>query len=141
LMLWLGCIGLVMGATTIGRDRPGPTITTTRPSPRTMGHDVVRVGQPALLVSASGDQLAIGCSVSTSCVDRKFLMFSGASLVAIIIAPQLNLLNRILGTVPLDAAPVADLHRPPRSRPSVASEIRKGGPLRRREACARVRGD
>jgi Ca2+-transporting ATPase len=33
--------------------------------------------------------------------DRKFLYFSGASLLAIIIAPQLDLLNRILETVPL----------------------------------------
>jgi hypothetical protein len=33
--------------------------------------------------------------------DRKFLYFSGASVVAIILAPQLDLLNRILGTVPL----------------------------------------
>ena len=33
--------------------------------------------------------------------DRKFLMFSGASVLAIILAPQLNLLNRILQTTPL----------------------------------------
>jgi Ca2+-transporting ATPase len=33
--------------------------------------------------------------------DRKFLMFSGASVVAIVLAPQLNLFNRILHTVPL----------------------------------------
>jgi Ca2+-transporting ATPase len=33
--------------------------------------------------------------------DRKFLMFSGMSLLAILIAPQLQLLNRILDTVPL----------------------------------------
>jgi hypothetical protein len=33
--------------------------------------------------------------------DRKFLYFSGASLLAIVLAPQLDLLNRILVTVPL----------------------------------------
>jgi Ca2+-transporting ATPase len=33
--------------------------------------------------------------------DRKFLMFSAASVLAIILAPQLNLLNRILDTTPL----------------------------------------
>jgi Ca2+-transporting ATPase len=33
--------------------------------------------------------------------DRKFLMFSGASVLAIILAPQLGLLNRILDTTPL----------------------------------------
>jgi Ca2+-transporting ATPase len=33
--------------------------------------------------------------------DGKFLMFSGASVLAIILAPQLNLLNRILQTTPL----------------------------------------
>jgi hypothetical protein len=33
--------------------------------------------------------------------DRKFLYFSGASLIAIVLAPQLDLLNRILETVPL----------------------------------------
>jgi Ca2+-transporting ATPase len=33
--------------------------------------------------------------------DRKFMYFSGFSLIAILIAPQLDLLNRILGTLPL----------------------------------------
>jgi P-type Ca2+ transporter type 2C len=33
--------------------------------------------------------------------DRKFLMFSGMSVLAIILAPQLNLLNKILQTTPL----------------------------------------
>jgi P-type Ca2+ transporter type 2C len=33
--------------------------------------------------------------------DRKFLMFSAASVLAIILAPQLGLLNRILQTTPL----------------------------------------
>jgi hypothetical protein len=33
--------------------------------------------------------------------DRKFLYFSRASLIAIVLAPQLDLLNRILETVPL----------------------------------------
>jgi Ca2+-transporting ATPase len=33
--------------------------------------------------------------------DRRFLMFSGASVLAIIVGPQLNLLNRILHTTPL----------------------------------------
>jgi Ca2+-transporting ATPase len=33
--------------------------------------------------------------------DRRFLMFSRASVLAIILAPQLNLLNGILQTTPL----------------------------------------
>jgi Ca2+-transporting ATPase len=33
--------------------------------------------------------------------DRKFLMFSGLSVLAILLAPQLGVLNRILETVPL----------------------------------------
>jgi P-type Ca2+ transporter type 2C len=33
--------------------------------------------------------------------DRKFLMFSGMSVLAIFLAPQLNVLNRILQTTPL----------------------------------------
>jgi hypothetical protein len=63
--------------------------------------------------------------------DRKFLYFSGASLLAIIIAPQLDLMNRILGTVPLT------LHQwliciVAAFSAVVASEIRKAI-LRRRE--------
>jgi Ca2+-transporting ATPase len=64
--------------------------------------------------------------------DRRFLMFSGASVLAIILAPQLNLLNRILQTTPLTLHQwliciVAALAAP------LLTEIRKFV-LRRREA-------
>jgi Ca2+-transporting ATPase len=98
LMLWLGCIGLVMGATTIGviawADHHYDTTTA-----RTMGMTSFALAN--LLYSfCERDQLQSVFSLDVL-RDRKFLYFSGASLLAIIIAPQLDLLNRILETVPL----------------------------------------
>jgi Ca2+-transporting ATPase len=66
--------------------------------------------------------------------DRRFLMFSGASVVAIVLGPQMNLFNRILHTVPLTLRQwliciVAALAA------VVVTEIRKLV-LRRREAAA-----
>jgi Ca2+-transporting ATPase len=66
--------------------------------------------------------------------DRKFLMFSGMSVLAIILAPQLGLLNRILQTTPLTVHQwliciVAALAAP------LATEIRKFV-QRRRETSA-----
>jgi Ca2+-transporting ATPase len=98
LMLWLGCIGLVMGATTVGviawADHHYDTATA-----RTMG--MTSFAFANLLYSfCERDQLQSVLSLDVL-RDRKFLYFSGASLLAIILAPQLDLLNRILGTVPL----------------------------------------
>jgi Ca2+-transporting ATPase len=98
LMLWLGCIGLVMGATTIGviawaDDHYNTAIA------RTMGMTSFALAN--LLYSfCERDQLQSVFSLDVL-RDRKFLYFSGFSLIAILIAPQLDLLNRILGTLPL----------------------------------------
>ena len=93
LMLWLGCVGLVMGATTLGviawADNHYDTTTA-----RTMGMTSFALAN--LLYSfCERDQLQSVFSLDVL-RDRKFLYFSGASLLAIIIAPQLDLLNRIL---------------------------------------------
>jgi Ca2+-transporting ATPase len=98
LMLWLGFVGLVMGATTIGviawADNHYDTTTA-----RTMGMTSFALAN--LLYSfCERDQLQSIFSLDVL-RDRKFLYFSGASLLAIVIAPQLDLLNRILVTVPL----------------------------------------
>src|SRR4051812_6055682 len=98
LMLWLGFIGLVMGATTLGviawADDHYDTTTA-----RTMGMTSFALAN--LLYSfCERDQLQSIFSLDVL-RDRKFLYFSGASLLAIVIAPQLDLLNRILVTVPL----------------------------------------
>jgi Ca2+-transporting ATPase len=98
LMLWLGCIGLVMGATTIGviawaDDHYNTAIA------RTMGMTSFALAN--LLYSfCERDQLQSVFSLDVL-RDRKFMYFSGFSLIAILIAPQLDLLNRILGTLPL----------------------------------------
>ncbi len=98
LMIWLGFIGLVMGATTIGviawADNHYDTAIA-----RTMG--MTSFAAANLFYSfCERDQLQSVFSLDVL-RDRKFLYFSGASVLAIIIAPQLDLLNRILGTVPL----------------------------------------
>ena len=75
-MLWLGFIGLVMGATTIGVIAWGDDHydTTTRAHD---GHDVVRAGESVLLVLRR-DELQSAFSLDVL-RDRKFLYFSGAS--------------------------------------------------------------
>ena len=98
LMIWLGFIGLVMGATTIGviawADNHYDTAIA-----RTMG--MTSFAAANLFYSfCERDQLQSVFSLDVL-RDRKFLYFSGASVLAIILAPQLDLLNRILGTVPL----------------------------------------
>jgi Ca2+-transporting ATPase len=98
LLIWLGVIGLVMGATTVGvlewADHNYNTATA-----RTMG--MTSFAFANLFYSfCERDQLQSVFSLDVL-RDRKFLYFSGMSLLAIIIAPQLDLLNRILETVPL----------------------------------------
>jgi Ca2+-transporting ATPase len=98
LMIWLGCIGLVMGATTIGVIAWADNHYNTAVA-RTMG--MTSFAAANLLYSfCERDQLQSVFSLDVL-RDRKFLYFSGASVLAIILAPQLDLLNRILGTVPL----------------------------------------
>ena len=127
-MLWLGFIGLVMGATTIGVIAWGDDHYDTTTA-RTLGMTSFALAN--LFYSfCERDELQSAFSLDVL-RDRKFLYFSGASLIAIILAPQLDLLNRILETVPLTLHQwliciVAALTA------VVASEIRKAI-LRRRE--------
>jgi Ca2+-transporting ATPase len=98
LLYWLGFVGLVMGGVTIGvlawGDNAYDTITA-----RTMGMTAFAIAN--LLYSfAERDELQSVFSLDVL-RDRKFLMFSGMSLAAIVLAPQLDVLNRILDTVPL----------------------------------------
>jgi Ca2+-transporting ATPase len=97
-LIWLAVVGLVMGAATIGviawADHAYDTATA-----RTMGMTSFAVAN--LLYSfCERDELESVFSLDVL-RDRKFLMFSGASALAILLAPQLDLLNRILDTVPL----------------------------------------
>jgi len=98
-MIWLGCIGIVMGATTIGVIAWADNHYNTAVA-RTMG--MTSFAAANLLYSfCERDQLQSVFSLDVL-RDRKFPVTSrGASVLAIIIAPQLDLLNRILGTVPL----------------------------------------
>jgi P-type Ca2+ transporter type 2C len=98
LMLWLACVGLVMGATTIGVIAWGDHAYS-RDAARTMGMTSFAI---ANLLSSFCERDELQSVFSLDVLrDRKFLYFSGASAVAIILAPQLDLLNRILHTVPL----------------------------------------
>jgi Ca2+-transporting ATPase len=132
LMLWLGFIGLVMGATTIGVIAWGDHHYDTTTA-RTMGMTSFALAN--LLYSfCERDELQSAFSLDVL-RDRKFLYFSGASLLAIVLAPQLDLLNRILETVPLTlhqwliclVAALASV---------VASEVRKAFLRRRQETPA-----
>ena len=97
-LLWLAFVGAVMGGVTIGvlawsDDHYGTEIA------RTMGMTSFAVAN--LLYSfCERDERESVFSLDVL-RDRRFLMFSGASVLAIILAPQLNLLNRILHTTPL----------------------------------------
>jgi Ca2+-transporting ATPase len=97
-LLWLATIGLVMGAATVGviawADHAYDTATA-----RTMGMTSFAVAN-LFYGFCERDELRSVFDLDVL-RDRKFLMFSGASALAIILAPQLDLLNRILDTVPL----------------------------------------
>jgi P-type Ca2+ transporter type 2C len=98
LMGWLGVVGVVMGGATLGvlaiADNHYDTVTA-----RTMGMTSFAIAN--LFYSfCERDRLESVFNLDVL-RDRKFLMFSGMSLLAIILAPQLDLLNRILDTVPL----------------------------------------
>jgi P-type Ca2+ transporter type 2C len=97
-LLWLAFVGLVMGAATIGVLAWGDHAYDT-PVARTMG--VTSFAIANLLYSfCERDELRSLFELDVLS-DRKFLMFSGMSALAILLAPQLGLLNRILNTVPL----------------------------------------
>jgi P-type Ca2+ transporter type 2C len=98
LLLWLGFVGLTMGVTTISiiawADNHYGTA-----AARTIG--MTSFAFANLFYSfCERDTLQSVFSLDVL-RDRKFLYFSAASLLAIILAPQLDLLNRILDTVPL----------------------------------------
>jgi P-type Ca2+ transporter type 2C len=97
-LLWLALVGAVMGAATIGVLAWADSNYTTEIA-RTMGMTSFAIAN--LFYSfCERDELESVFSLDVL-RDRKFLMFSGASVLAIILAPQLDLLNRILHTTPL----------------------------------------
>jgi Ca2+-transporting ATPase len=97
-LLWLALVGAVMGAATIGVLAWAADNYTTDVA-RTMG--MTSFGIANLLYSfCERDELMSVFSLDVL-RDRKFLMFSAASALAIILAPQLDVLNRILHTTPL----------------------------------------
>src|SRR4051812_32975203 len=97
-LLWLALVGGVMGAATIGVLAWADSQYTTEIA-RTMG--MTSFATANLFYSfCERDERASVFSLDVL-RDRKFLMFSAASALAIILAPQLNLLNRILQTTPL----------------------------------------
>ncbi len=128
-LLWLALVGGVMGAVTIGvlawADNQYD-----RQVARTMGMTSFAIAN--LFYSFCERDERISVFSLDVLRDRRFLMFSGASVLAIILAPQLNLLNRILDTLPLT------LHQwliciVSALAPVAVTEIRKFV-LRRREA-------
>jgi Ca2+-transporting ATPase len=98
LMIWLAFVGLVMGASTIGvlwwADDHHSTVIA-----RTMGMTSFAIANLFFSFCARDErESAFRLDVLG---DRKFLYFTGASVLAIVFAPQLNVLNRILDTEPL----------------------------------------
>jgi Ca2+-transporting ATPase len=97
-LLWLAGVGVVMGLSTIGVLAWGDNNYTTDLA-RTMGMTSFAI---ANLFYSFCERDEVDSVFSLDVLrDRKFLMFSGMSVLAIIIAPQLGLLNRILNTTPL----------------------------------------
>jgi P-type Ca2+ transporter type 2C len=97
-LLWLALVGAVMGGTTIGVLAWADSNYTTEVA-RTMG--VTSFAIANLFYSfCERDERETVFSLDVL-RDQKFLMFSGASVLAIILAPQLGLLNKILHTTPL----------------------------------------
>jgi Ca2+-transporting ATPase len=130
-LLWLALVGGVMAAATLGVLAWADSNYDTKIA-RTMGMTSFAIAN--LFYSfCERDERASVFSLDVL-RDRRFLMFSGASVLAIVLAPQLNLLNRILQTTPLTlhqwliciVAALAAV---------VVTEIRKFM-LRRREASA-----
>jgi Ca2+-transporting ATPase len=135
-LLWLALVGAVMGGVTIGVLAWSDDHYDTQVA-RTMG--VTSFAIANLLYSfCERDERESVFSLDVL-RDRRFLMFSGASVLAIILAPQLNLLNRILHTTPLT------LHQwliciVTGLAPVVVTEIRKLVLRRRSDAPGRAAG-
>jgi P-type Ca2+ transporter type 2C len=97
-LLWLALVGGVMGAATIGVLAWADS-NYTREIARTMGMTSFAIANLFYSFCERDERMSV---FSLDVLrDRKFLMFSAASALAIILAPQLNLLNRILQTTPL----------------------------------------
>jgi P-type Ca2+ transporter type 2C len=97
-LLWLALVGAVMAAATLGvlAWADGHYDTTVA---RTMGMTSFSIAN--LFYSfCERDELESVFSLDVL-RDRRFLMFSGMSVIAIILAPQLDLMNRILDTTAL----------------------------------------
>jgi P-type Ca2+ transporter type 2C len=130
-LLWLALVGGVMGAATLGVLAWADS-NYSRDIARTMGMTSFAIANLFYSFCERDERMSV---FSLDVLrDRRFLMFSGASVLAIILAPQLNLLNRILETRPLTLHQwliciVAALAAP------VLTEIRKLM-LRRRETSA-----
>jgi Ca2+-transporting ATPase len=97
-LLWLSFVGLVMGAATIGVIAWAAHAYDTSTA-RTMGVTAFACAN-VFYAFCERDELETVFSLDVL-RDRKFLMFSGLSVLAILLAPQLGVLNRILETVPL----------------------------------------
>jgi Ca2+-transporting ATPase len=97
-LLWLALVGGVMGAATIGVLAWADSNYTTEIA-RTMGMTSFAIANLFYSFCERDERMSV---FSLDVLrDRKFLMFSGASVLAIVLAPQLTLLNRILQTTPL----------------------------------------
>jgi Ca2+-transporting ATPase len=97
-LLWLALVGGVMGAATIGVLAWADS-NYSREVARTMGMTSFAIANLFYSFCERDERMSV---FSLDVLrDRKFLMFSAASALAIILAPQLNLLNRILQTTPL----------------------------------------
>jgi Ca2+-transporting ATPase len=131
LLIWLSIAGFVMGAGTLGIIWWGADHRTVEVA-RTMGLTTFAFANLFFSFASRDERVSIFSFDFLE--DRKFLMFSGMSLAAIVLAPELGLLQRILHTVHLSfrewlvCIGIALLV-------VVASEIRKWL-LRRRDAAA-----
>jgi Ca2+-transporting ATPase len=98
-LLWLALVGAVMGAATIGLLAWADHHYHSTQLARTMGMTSFAIANLFYSFCERDERLsAFSLDVLR---DRKFLMFSGMSALAILLAPQLGMLNRILGTEPL----------------------------------------
>jgi Ca2+-transporting ATPase len=95
LFVWLGIAGFVMGASTLGVIWWGADDRTVQLA-RTMGLTTFAFAN-LFFSFASRDERRSVFSFDVL-EDRKFLMFSGMSLLAIVLAPELGILQRILDT-------------------------------------------
>jgi Ca2+-transporting ATPase len=97
-LLWLAFVGLVMGLATIGVLEWADHEYSTQVA-RTMGMTSFAIANLFYSFCERDERESV---FSLDVLrDGKFLMFSGMSVIAIVLAPQLNLFNRILHTTPL----------------------------------------